>query len=124
VRLQTYLQEDVVEDEVNLKKHAIFMHKGVKLMDTHHAYVRIQQRNELTNAELKTLFTEAIEKFLVLKKRHIGMHFVFHSKKLKQAFIASMDADKKLTMITYYPRGQVPNKDTHPFQHDIVLEGV
>jgi hypothetical protein len=122
VRFQRYLLEEIGEDELNLKKHAIFKHKGTKMYDTHHAYVRIKQRNELSMDEMKKLFTEAIDKFKQIKT-HAGMHLVFWSKQLKQSFIASVDNNDKsrMTMITYYPRGQKPNKDTHPFQHEVTL---
>lgn len=121
MRFQRYLTE-MPEDVLDIEKRVMLKHKGVVLVDTRHGHERIKERNTLSMAEMKEMFTSAIEKFIKMKK-HVGEHISFWSRKQKQAFIASVDDAKTLALITYYPRHDKPGRDSHPFQKEVVLEG-
>lgn len=120
MRLETYINEG----KGNLSKSGkvVFEYEGYKILDTHHGYVRMKQRNELSDFQLIKFFKSAITK-LKKHKVKIGEKIVFWSKVLKQAFIARIEDSKDLSLVTFYPRHKKPNSDTHPFQREVVVEG-
>ena len=120
MRFQTYLNEEVKDGELDLSKHTIFKMGGIRILDTNHGHKRIEQRNTLTDKELIKLFTMAIRK---VRKHRVkqGERIVFWSKSLKQAFIAKIKENYNLVLVTFYPRGEKPDPQTHPWQHEVDL---
>jgi hypothetical protein len=122
MRFEGYLKEAFGEDVLDVERRVMLKHKGVVLVDTRHGHDRIKERNTLSPAEMKELFTSAIDKFIKMKK-HVGEHISFWSRKQHQAFIAAVDDRNTLSLITYYPRHDKPGRASHPFQKEVVLEG-
>ena len=89
----------------------IFNHRGKAIIDTYHATDRAKERNQLTDENVKTMFTRMVDKFL-LDKYPRGHYLVF-SKSLDQAVVVSYEPDtykrspdNHFIIITFLPRGR------------------
>jgi len=120
MRFKQYIGEG--EGTLSKSGKVLFSYDGYKIHDTHHGYVRLKQRNTLSDYQLIHMFKSAIEK-LQKHKIKVGEKIVFWSKTLGQAFIAKVEDAKDLVLVSFYPRHDKPNTGTHPYQREVVIEG-
>lgn len=112
--MKTFAQ--ILQEAIKRTGDYIFQHKGKWIIDTKHAHERMISRNELTEQELETLYTRAIDGLIAKGTGYTenDANFLFFSRSLKQGFVVdyrqdfkNKDGKRHLIIVTFLPR----NKD-------------